>query len=43
MADLTHWNFAENVLGLEVAALILGYEPSQAWHHELKVQIVEDR
>ena len=43
MADLTHWNFAENVLGLEVAALILGDEPSQASHDELKVQIVEDR
>ena len=43
MADLTHWDFAENFSGFDAAALILGCEPSQAWHDELKVQIVADR
>ena len=43
MADLTHWDFAENFSGFDAAALILGCEPSQVWHDELKVQIVADR
>ena len=43
MTDLSHWDFAENFSVFDVAALILGCEPNQAWRHELKVQIVADR
>ena len=28
MADLSHWDFAERFTGQEVAALVIGYEPS---------------
>ncbi|MDN3920400.1 hypothetical protein [Roseateles violae] len=31
MTDLSHWNFAARFTAREAAALILGYEPDDAW------------
>ncbi|NML85783.1 hypothetical protein [Polaromonas sp.] len=43
MADLSHWDFAENFSGYDAAALILGLEPSESEDEQWRVRIVTDR
>ena len=43
MADLSHWDFAEQFSGYEAAALILGVEPRGSDDKEWRVQVVVDR
>ena len=43
MADLTHWDFAENFSAYDAAALILGLEPRDSDTEEWRVRVVTDR
>lgn len=43
MADLSHWDFAENFSGYDAAALILGLEPRESQDEEWRVRVVSDR
>ena len=43
MADLTHWDFAEQFSGWEAAALILGNEPRDSEDFQGRIQVVSDR
>jgi len=43
MADLSHWDFAENFSGYEAAALILGLEPRESESDQGRVNVVMDR
>lgn len=47
MSDLSHWNYATTFTGRQAAALILGYEPDEAWRDESglckKVGVVYER
>lgn len=43
MNDLSHWDFAENFLGFEAAALILGLDPSESAGDEHRVRVVMER
>jgi hypothetical protein len=43
MTDLSHWDFAENFLGYDAAALILGLEPSNSYTEQQQIQVVTER
>ena len=43
MADLSHWDFAEEFSGYDAAALILGLEPRESQDEQGRVNVVEDR
>jgi hypothetical protein len=43
MTDLSHWDFAENFLGYDAAALILGLEPRDSDREQWRVQVVTER
>lgn len=43
MADISHWDFAENFSGYEVAALILGLEPSELLEGMPRIRVITDR
>src|SRR6185312_415984 len=43
MADLSHWDFAENFSGYDAAALILGLEPRESDGEQWRIRVVTDR
>ena len=43
MADLSHWDFAENFSGYDAAALILGLEPRDSDTEQWRIRVVTDR
>ena len=43
MTDLSHWDFAENFSGYDVAALILGIEPRDSSDEQWRVRVITDR
>jgi hypothetical protein len=43
MADLSHWDFAEQFSGYDAAALILGFEPRDSEEFQGRINVVVDR
>lgn len=43
MVDLSHWHFAQYFSGPQIAALILGVEPSNSKADLPRIQVVQDR
>jgi hypothetical protein len=43
MANLSHWDFAENFSGYDAAALMLGLEPRESHDEQWRIGVVTDR
>ena len=43
MADLSHWDFAENFSGYDASALVLGLEPTESRNEQQRIQVVKAR